>query len=414
MKKLRTSKEGTSVPRNLHAANLNFAFPEHRQGRGIYSHKWWLFLLCFWMLTGCQKDPDLEAMVETPTPQLAYGDIVWPRSGSNCTLSPPPKPFWGAGNSTKQSWHRVVKNQWQLISAINHVNNNGGTIFIDASFNVTQNLPTITRDNVTILSRKACKIYDKISGSNSANELFRVEAANFTMKNVTIFGIGHLNPSNPSSWSGKRSGIAVTKNNSRFERVFIRYFTHAAIRLEDGSGHKVLNSTLTNQNRSDLGYGVLLRNRARNVLVKRNRFDKNSHSVATTGHRDQSFKAEGNWTTNSLKWHFDVHMGSDGWGGNKVEIIHNVSKGTQALLVVRGPFGSGVYVRKNLYNRGAGKLVELKPDATFTRNGTQFNAGQFYSPFGLDQAKARQFFKNGEINNNCVNQNYNALLSAAS
>ena len=372
-------------------------------------------IFCVWFCSACQKEADIpEPTTTSQTPQMAKGDIVWPRSGSNCTLSPPPKPYWGAGNSQKKSWHKVVKNQTQLRNAINQVNASGGTIFIDATFNVTQSLPTITRDNVTILSRKAYKIYDKISGSTSANELFRVEAANFTMKNVTIFGIGHLNPGNPSSWSGKRSAVAVTKNNARFERCFIRYFTHAAIRLEDGSGHKVLNSTLTHHNRSDLGYGVLLRNKARNVLIKRNRFDRCTHSVATTGHKDQSYRAEGNWTTNSGKWHFDVHMGADGFGGRKVEIIHNVSNGSQALLLVRGPFTDGVYVKKNLYNRGAGKLVELKPDATFSRNGTTFIGGNFYSPFGLDQAKARKFFQDGEINNNCVNQSYSAVLAAAS
>ncbi|MEM0997978.1 MAG: hypothetical protein AAGN35_12885 [Bacteroidota bacterium] len=373
-----------------------------------------LFCLGILLFSACQKDPVLQE-IESTTAEAALkkGDIFWPRSGGSCTLSPPPAPFWGAGNSTKKSWHRAVKNQNQLVSAINYVNRNGGTIFIDGTFNVNRTLPKITRDNVTILSRKAFKIYDKVSGSTSANELFRVEGANFTMKNVTILGVGHLNPNNPGSWSGKRSAIAVTKNNARFERVFIRYYTHAAIRLEDGSGHIVINSTLTNQNRSDLGYGVLLRNRARNVLVKRNRFDRNSHSVATTGHRDQSYRAEGNWTTNSLKWHFDVHMGSDGWGGNKVEIIHNVSNGANSLLLVRGPFRDGVYVRKNLHNRPAGRLVELKPDQTFAQNGTTFIGGNFYSPFGLNQTQARTFFRKGEITNNCVNQNYNAIRAAA-
>lgn len=372
------------------------------------------FLLLLLFLTACQKDEDIQELESgNPTVQLAKGDINWPNSGGSCSVGPPPAPFWGAGYSAKKNWHYVVRNQTQLRNGINHVNRFGGTIYIDASFTVTQTLPKITRDGVTILSRKAFRINDNISGSSRANELFRVEANNFTMKNVTIYGIGRNNPGNPAAWAGKRSAVVVTKNNARFERVFIRYFTHAAIRLENGSGHKVLSSTLTNQNRSDLGYGVLLRNNAQNVLVKRNRFDSNTHSVATTGGRYQSYRAEGNWTTNSGKWHFDVHMGADNWGGNKVEIIHNVSNGNQSLLLVRGPFNQGVYVKKNLYNKSAGKLVELKPDRTFTRNGTTFLAGNFYSPFGLDQAKARVFFSNGEITNNCVWQNYNNLLNQA-
>jgi len=378
-------------------------------GRGLA-----VVLLLVALISGCEKELELQELEESsPTAQLAKGDIFWPNSGGSCSVGPPPAPFWGAGYSAKQSWHRAVKNQTQLRNAINHVNNNGGTIYIDGTFTVTQPLPKITRDNVTILSRGAFKIYDNIAGGSKASELFRVEAAGFTMKNVTIFGIGRLNPGNPSAWAGKRSAVAVTKNNARFERVFIRYFTHAAIRLENGSGHKVLNSTLTNQNRSDLGYGVLLRNNAKNVLIKRNRFDANSHSVATTGGRFQSYRAEGNWTTNTVKWHFDVHMGPDNWGGNKVEIIHNVSNGNGTLLLVRGPFTNGVYVRKNLHNKSAGKLVELKPDRTFSQNGQTFFAGNFYSPFGLERNKARAFFSKGEITNNCVNQNFSALLNQA-
>ena len=68
----------------------------------------------------------------------------------------------------------------------------------------------------------------------------------------------------------------------------------------------------------------------------------------------------------------------------------------------------------NLHNKNAGKLVELKPDATFTQNGTTFIGGFFYSPFGLDAVKAKKFFMNGTISSNCVNQNYNSVLASAS
>ncbi len=375
-------------------------------------------IICLGLYTGCQKSKLVtpkttasqegdESMIKTAA--KGNNNIQFPKSGNSCTLNNPPAPPTVVGYSAKKSWHRKVKNQTQLISAINYVNSKGGTIYIDGTFNVTTAMPKITRDNVTILSKKGNRIYDKISsGANKkkATELFRVEANGFIMKNVTILGVGHLNPSNPSSWQGKRSAVVVTKNNARFERVNIKYFTHAAIRLENGWGHKVLKSILTNQNRSDLGYGVLLRNKARNVLIKQNRFDRNTHSVATTGGRFQSYRAEGNYTSNSKKWHFDVHMGSDGYGGKKVEIINNVSKGAGSLLLVRGPFTHGIFVKKNKHNLGAGKLVELKPDATFKRNGITYKALNFYSPFGLQKAAAQAFFKlnGGQIQNNCVNQ----------
>ena len=403
---------------------LLFNTPKKRR---IFYTPWVAVVLLLVLFQACQKEaldaPTEEevSVLEKPGPmqeegQLKANNIFAPSSGGNCRQAIPKAPFWGAGNGFKQSWHRVVKNQSQLISAINHVNNNGGTIFIDASFNVTQALPKITRNNVTILSKSAHKIYDKVAGGTRASELFRVEAANFTMKHVTILGIGHTNPNNPGSWAGKRSAVAVTKDNASFEAVFIQYYTHAAIRLENGRWHKVINSTLVNQKRSDLGYGVLLRNDARNVLIKRNRFHNNTHSVATTGGRNQSYRAEGNWTTNSGKWHFDVHMGRDNWGGHKIELINNVSNGSQALLVVRGPFTDGVYIRNNLYNKGAGDLVKLKPDRTFQQGGTTFFAGNFYGPFFSSTSArnaARVFFNKGQIKDNCVWQNYNNLLSQA-
>lgn len=372
-----------------------------------------LFIICFFsvFIISCEKEeikPASDASTIITKEKLTNdkGAIQYPSSGGACTLSKPAIPFYSAGYSAKQSWHRSVNNQDQLISAINYVNRNGGTIYINASFSVTKNLPAITRNNVTILSKKAYKITDRISGSaSSATQLFLVNASNFTMKNVTIRGIGISNPSNPGSWSGKRSGVVVNGNYSTFERVDIGYYTHAAIRLENGGGHQVLSSVLTNQKRSDLGYGVLLRNNANNVLIKRNYFNSNSHSVATTGGKNQSYKAVGNWSKNAFKWHFDVHMGPDNYGGAKVEILNNVTQGSSTLLLVRGPFTNGVYVKNNLHSGSAGKLVELKPDRTFSQGGTTFIAGNFYSPFGLSSTAAKVFFSKGDIRNNCVNQN---------
>ena len=312
-------------------------------------------------------------------------------------------------NSPKQNWHIAVDTQQELINAINWVNNNGGTIYIDGNINVHQNLPTITRNNVTILSRQGNVITDMQAGGSSASELFRVAATGFRMQNVTIQGIGHQNPNNPAAWPGKRSAVAVTKNGSTFDRVFIRFFTHAAIRLENGANHRVLNSTLVRQGRTDLGYGVLLRNNANQVLVKNNIMSGNSHAVATTGGGNQSYRAEGNWVYGQTKWHFDAHMGPDGWAGNYVEIINNVTDGNSSLVLVRGPFRNTNRIQRNLVNRPAGRVAELKPDATFSRGGFTFWAGNFYSPFGLSQDAARVFFNGDIINQNCVNQNYQAI-----
>lgn len=360
--------------------------------------------------TACKKETDFVqhedemSMDDLEVDSKAFGQVFQPTSGNNCNTSTPAAPPTGVGSSAKQNWHRVVTNQTQFINAINYVNANGGTIYIDASFALNTTLPTITRSNVTILSNSSKVISDNVVGGSSATAMLNVTGSNFKMQNVTIQGAGRTNP-NSFSWAGKRSAVSVSAGGSQFLRVKIQYFSHAAIRIENGSGHLVDQCILMDQKQSTLGYGVLLRNNANNVTVKRSRFARNSHSVATTGGGNQSYKAIGNYTLSAYKWHFDAHMAPDGWAGSKMEVINNVSGGNAALVVVRGPFKNGIFIKNNLYNQGAGDLAKLKPDATFTQSGNTYVGGNFYSPFGgsaSDQQKAKTYFQKGEITGNCV------------
>lgn len=362
------------------------------------------------MTTGCTKEqlhPNANVsneVLDADGDAKAYGQVFWPTSGNNCNTNSPALPPSQVGWSAKKNWHIKVNNQAQFINAINQVNSNGGVIYINSSLTLNTTLPTITRSNVTILSNKNVIINDNVVGNSRATAMLNVTGSNFTMKNVTIKGAGRTNP-NSFSWPGKRSAVSVSGNNATFFRVKVQYFSHAGIRLENGSGHTVDKCILTDQKLSTLGYGVLLRNDARNVTIKNSRFARCSHSVATTGGKRQSFKAIRNLTQQAYKWHFDAHMGSDGWAGDKVEIINNISTGTAALVVVRGPFDRGIFIKNNLFNRGAGDLAKLKPDATFTKHGHTYTGGFFYMPFAgssSDRTKARAYFGHGEITGNCI------------
>ena len=346
-------------------------------------------------------------------PGGASAQLQAPAVGADCNLTPPEPPRWGAGTSQPSASDIVVDTQNELVSAIHTVNSSGGSIYIDGSINVTTNLPTITRNGVGIFSRSGVELRDKKAGDSRASEMLRVTGNDFYMKDVTILGIGNENRGQAHLWPGKRSAVAVLGNRAVFDRVFIRFFTHAAIRLENGTNHEVLRSTLSSQKRTDLGYGVLLRNDARNVLVEGNRFDANSHAVATTGGANQSFTARGNWSTNHEKWHYDAHMGNDGWAGDRIQLINNVSDDSNALVVVRGPMTDGVYVKRNLHGSEAGGIAMLKPDEDFSANGIWFTGGYFYAPFGIDSEKGRAFYSDGEIVNNCVEQDFEEVLADA-
>ncbi|MFK7786094.1 MAG: right-handed parallel beta-helix repeat-containing protein [Crocinitomicaceae bacterium] len=401
------SEKKQVVSKKTQKRSTGKGFARRRVSRNQFLLTFAIILGTIFLMTGCKKEIDSTRYgQDNPTIEAdtkAYGQVFWPPSGGNCTVGNPAAAPWGAGWSAKQGWHIKVYNQWQLVNAINTVNSSGGVIYIDASFTVTTNLPTITRNNVQILSNNSKTIYDNVVGGSKASAMFNVTGSNFKMKNVTIQGAGRTNPNN-FNWSGKRSAIAVSGNNSEFFRVKIQYFSHAAIRLENGYGHTVDRCVLMDQKKSSLGYGVLLRNNARNVTVKTCRFNRNSHSIATTGGPNQSFKAVGNYSDGSYKWHFDAH-GTNGVAASKIEIINNKTGGTQSLFVVRGKVTNGTFIRNNKYNRDAGNMVKIKPDQTFSAHGHTYVQGVFYSPFGgstSDKQKAKSFFQHGEITGNCI------------
>ncbi|MBX2800523.1 MAG: hypothetical protein KTR31_22785, partial [Myxococcales bacterium] len=183
-----------------------------------------------WLVVGCAGGPELE-LRDTAELAARFGTIQEPMSGGACWVSPPGVPRFGAGNSWPNG-EIIVRNQTQLVDAIRTVNDRGGAIYIQNNITVTEQLPTIKRNNVRISSRAEFVLYDAVAGGDRASEMFRVEGNNFVMRDVSIQGVGHRNPNNPGAWSGKRSAVAVVGNNAEIHRVYIRFFTHAAVRFE--------------------------------------------------------------------------------------------------------------------------------------------------------------------------------------
>lgn len=358
------------------------------------------------ILSACEKAPLLEPDAEdAPSEETASGSRNasqgW-RWGSHRTWTPslPAKPSAWPGNSpilSSGQWN--VWNASDLANATSMVQANQ-VIYIRTTINVYAEY-TISKNNVRVVSKSGVVIKDNRNKSG-LSALFNVNGSNVKFENVTIQG--------PGAYVGKRSAIAFSGSNGKVIRCRISRYSHAAVRLENGSGHYIYNNTLFDQNNSGLGYGVLLRGANATARIERNMFNRNSHSVATNGNGNQSYTAIGNYCKNSVKWHFDVHKGSSGYySGKKVILKKNVVDGSNALFINRGRISQGIDVQENIIRLAADGLVKIKADATMSFNGATIVSGNFYNPFNssnsTERTTARNFLKNSIIKNNYINRN---------
>lgn len=370
---------------------------------------WFKFLVAIVAISifsACEKAPlepenREEAQTEEATKEKRNASQGW-RWGNHRNWTPtlPTKPSAWPGNTPLRSWGQYnVWNANDLANATANATSNQ-IIYIRATIDVYSDY-TIANNNVRVVSKNGVVIRDKrnVSGLSA---LFNVTGADVKFENVTIQG--------PGAYAGKRSAIAFSGTRGQVLRCRISRYSHAAVRLENGSGHYIFNSTIFDQNNSGLGYGVLLRGAYATARIERNMFIRNSHSVATNGSDNQSYTAIGNYCKNSVKWHFDVHKGSSGYySGKKVILKRNVVDGSNTLLITRGRMSQGVDIQENIIRLAADGLMKIKADATMSFNGATIVQGNFYNPFhswnATERTTARNFLKNSIIKNNHINRN---------
>ena len=364
------------------------------------------------VLFSCEKlplEPEVPGESPMPVDETSGNEMGGDRSASqtwrwgnhrNWTPTLPPKPSAWPGNtplSSSGQWN--VWNASGLANAIQNATPNQ-IIYIRKTINVNTEY-TISRNNIRVVSKNGVVIRDNRNKSG-LSALFNVTGSDVKFENVTIQG--------PGINVGKRSAIAFSGNNGKVIRCRISKYSHAAVRLENGTGHYIFNSTIFDVNNSGLGYGVLLRGASSTARIERNMFNRTSHAVATNGGDNQSYTAIGNYCKNSVKWHFDVHKGSSGYySGKKIILKKNVVDGSNTLFINRGRISQGIDVRENIIRLAADGLVKIKADATMSYNGATIVAGNFYNPFhssnATERTTARNFLKNSIIKNNHINRN---------
>ncbi|MAG56023.1 MAG: hypothetical protein CMJ83_07015, partial [Planctomycetes bacterium] len=135
-------------------------------------------------------------------------------------------------------------------------------------------------------------------------------------------------------------GIETTHPRLEVDDCELAGWSHAAVYLRRGEGHRVHHCFIHHNQRQGLGYGVCHDVAA--SLIERNLFDRNRHSIAGTGRPGCGYEARHNVERGtSLSHCFDMHGGRDRKDGTNVagtwmKVTHNAFFCKKTALVVRG------------------------------------------------------------------------------
>ena len=149
------------------------------------------------------------------------------------------------------------------------------------------------------------------------------------------------------------SGIDCSFDRLRVDNCELAGWSHAAIYLRRGTGHRVDHSFLHRNQRQGLGYGVCLD--IAEALIERNLFDWNRHSIAATGRPGSGYEARHNVERGeSLSHLFDMHGGRDRKDGTNIagtwmKVTHNAFFCTETAVKVRGEPEERVWVDGNWF-----------------------------------------------------------------
>ena len=149
------------------------------------------------------------------------------------------------------------------------------------------------------------------------------------------------------------AGIDCSFDRLRVDNCELAGWSHAAIYLRRGTGHRVDHSFLHRNQRQGLGYGVCLD--IAEALIERNLFDWNRHSIAATGRPGSGYEARHNVERGeSLSHLFDMHGGRDRKDGTNIagtwmKVTHNAFFCTKTAVKVRGEPEERVWVDGNWF-----------------------------------------------------------------
>lgn len=170
------------------------------------------------------------------------------------------------------------------------------------------------------------------------------------------------------------SGISSAHDNLEIDNCEVWGFSHSAIRLGAGSGHRVHYNHIHHNQRHGLGYGVSL-NQAE-VDIEYNLFDWNRHSIAGTGRVPSGYAARHNIVLANANSHLlDMHGGRDRDDGTEIagswmEFENNTLVNTeQDAIVIRGvPEDRAVITRNWFHHEAVGDRAVRSDGRTHVRD----------------------------------------------
>ncbi|MFO1031316.1 MAG: right-handed parallel beta-helix repeat-containing protein [Planctomycetota bacterium] len=135
-------------------------------------------------------------------------------------------------------------------------------------------------------------------------------------------------------------GVLSTHGNLEVDNCELSGWSHAAVLLQDGTGHRIHHCHVHHCQRQGLGYGVCLD--VAEARIDHNLFDWNRHSIAATGRPGTGYEAHDNVELGvSLSHCFDMHGGRDRKDGTDIagswfRIHHNTFLGDARAIAIRG------------------------------------------------------------------------------
>jgi len=135
-------------------------------------------------------------------------------------------------------------------------------------------------------------------------------------------------------------GIETDHAKLRVDNCELAGWSHSAITLRCGSGHRVHHNFIHHNQYNGLGYGVS--HDLSESLIEYNLFDFNRHSLAGTGRPGSGYEARHNVELgDSLSHCFDMHGGRDRKddteiAGTWMHVHHNTFRARQKPVVIRG------------------------------------------------------------------------------
>jgi hypothetical protein len=138
-------------------------------------------------------------------------------------------------------------------------------------------------------------------------------------------------------------GIRTDSDNLEVDNCELSGWSHVAVFLSAGSGHRIHHNFIHHNQLNGLGYGISHGYGAASSLIECNLFDFNRHSIAGTGAPGNSYEARNNVELGeALSHNFDMHGGRDRKDGTEIAgdlilVHHNTFFGSKVrAVVIRG------------------------------------------------------------------------------